>query len=91
MRKKTFVGPPKNGDRKQKERQKKKEAIAKLFGLHVNGKISFRNKQYLPYPSYIKMPQELISWASIENKMPNHTIFFRCQLWSRQARSHFYD
>ena len=40
--KKTFVGPSKNGDRKQKEKKKRK-AISKLFVLHANAKRSYRN------------------------------------------------
>ena len=88
--KKTFVGPSKNSDRKQKDREKKK-AIAKLFALHANEKISFRNKQYSPYPYYVKVPWKLISWASRKNKMPNYTIFFWYQPWWKQVRSHLHD
>ena len=56
------------------KKREKQKAIAKLFALHANANISFRNKQYSPY--YVKVPQKLISWASIKNKMPNYTIFF---------------
>ena len=66
--KKTFVGPSKNGDRKQKERKREKKAIAKLFALHASVKISFRNKQYFPYPYYVKVPRGLISWDSRKKK-----------------------
>ena len=55
-------------------KREKKKAIVKLFALHVNANISFRNKQYSPY--YVKVPQKRISWTSIKNKMPNYTIFF---------------
>ena len=55
-------------------KKREKKAIVKLFGLHTNAKISFRNKQHSPY--YVKVPQKLILWASIKNKMPNYAIFF---------------
>ena len=59
---------------KKREREREKKAIAKLFALQTNAKISFRNKQYLPY--YVKVLQKLISWASIKIKTPNYTIIF---------------
>ena len=71
-KKKASVGPSKNGDRKQKEREIK--AIAKLLALHANAKYPFRNKQYSPY--YVKVPQKPLLWTSIKNKMPNYTILF---------------
>ena len=61
----------------------KRERERTLFALHANVKISFRNKQLLPYPYYVKVPRELISWTSRKNKMPNYTIYFRYQLWWR--------
>ena len=63
------------------EAKRERERERKLFALHVNAKISFRNKQLLPYPYYVKAPRELISWASRKNKIPNYTIYFRYQLW----------
>ena len=54
-------------------KKREKKAIAKLFALHANAKISFRNKQYSPY--YVKVPRKLISWPSRKNKMPNYTIY----------------
>ena len=55
-------------------KKREKKAIAKLFALHPNAKISFRKRQYSPY--YVKVPQKLISWASIKNKIPNYMIAF---------------
>ena len=58
----------------ERKKREKKKAIAKLFALQTNAKISFRNKQYSPY--YVKVPQKLISWTSIKIKMPNYMNFF---------------
>ena len=65
------------------EAKRETERERKHFALYANAKISFRNKQLLPYRYYVKVPRELISWASRKNQIPNYTIYFRYQLWWR--------
>ena len=60
-----------------KKREREKKAIAKLFAVHASVKISFRNKQYFPYPYYVKVPRGLISWDSRKKKKARLHDFFQ--------------